>query len=222
MRTTKAFTLIELLVVIAIIMILASIALPVINSAVISAQKADCLGRLRQIGLAMQEYAGQHKQRYPPHRSNDHGPHWNDAATFALYPSYIDNRETFYCPISYPRYNPDTYWDKPGGEVWDYVWGYQYMGNYHVAGQVFYPDVATVVPKRMGQETGNKDLAILQDNVWHSVSGGHYNGAHPCRSYDPRAPIDVNVYFYDGRAERRLFSSLSLRCANGQSYYYWP
>lgn len=54
----KAFTLIELLVVIAIISILAAILFPVFARAKEAAKKTQDAGNVRQIGMAMQIYAG--------------------------------------------------------------------------------------------------------------------------------------------------------------------
>ncbi|MDP0496062.1 MAG: DUF1559 domain-containing protein [Verrucomicrobiota bacterium JB024] len=64
-RGKAAFTLIELLTVIAIIGVLAGIIVAITGRASTSAQDVACTSNLRQIGLAVQLYGGEHKI-YPP------------------------------------------------------------------------------------------------------------------------------------------------------------
>ena len=61
----RAFTLVELLVVIAIIAILAALLLPTLTNAKGAGKRAACLSNLRQIGIAIEMYAGEGDGKIP-------------------------------------------------------------------------------------------------------------------------------------------------------------
>ncbi len=69
-QAKMAFTLIELLVVVAIIGILASLLLPALKSAREAARRTACLSNLRQVGLAVGQYAIDFGGRLPPSAVN--------------------------------------------------------------------------------------------------------------------------------------------------------
>ena len=64
-RLRRGFTLIELLVVISIIAVLASLIAPAVQSARRAARKLECLNNIRQVGIAMQNFASANNGQLP-------------------------------------------------------------------------------------------------------------------------------------------------------------
>ncbi len=86
----RGFTLIELLVVIAIIAILIGLLLPAVQKVREAAARMSCQNNLKQMGLAVHNFANVHNDRVPMLGEAEEGGHW----TAFLLP-YIEQEPTF-------------------------------------------------------------------------------------------------------------------------------
>lgn len=114
-RCRRGFTLIELLVVISIIAILVSLLLPAVQRAREAARSIQCRSNLRQIAIALHNYADVHKGYMPFHVGEGDMTDKSQSAMFALLPFCEDNPMMYRCPSDIGSVEDATpFWDTYG------------------------------------------------------------------------------------------------------------
>ena len=109
MTHKRAFTLIELLVVIAIIAILAAILFPVFAKAREKARQSSCSSNVKQLGLAILQYAQDYDETYPHVYDDGFTPALRIIWADKIYP-YAKSRQVYGCPSANPNMAPAGGW----------------------------------------------------------------------------------------------------------------
>ena len=133
---SKGFTLIELLVVMAIISILSAILLPALVRARIAARSAACKSNLRQVGLAVQMFMGEHKEYYPPVCDNSFLKFWWGKRLGYGKTAPIDRKKGYLAAYlaggeigKCPQFQPDRFELVAAGATSGYAYNSYYVGG---------------------------------------------------------------------------------------------
>jgi prepilin-type N-terminal cleavage/methylation domain-containing protein/prepilin-type processing-associated H-X9-DG protein len=162
-----AFTLVELLVVIAIIGVLVALLLPAVQAARGAARRTHCANNMRQIGLAIHQYADVHKGRFPKMWHGDEKI--TNSWIFSLAPHLESVDEIRLCPDDLERI------EKPDGRQTSYALN-GYLRKPTEVEQLVYPETVPDFASKL-QELSETHSTIVMFEAGDMV-GTHFDHIH--------------------------------------------
>jgi prepilin-type N-terminal cleavage/methylation domain-containing protein/prepilin-type processing-associated H-X9-DG protein len=230
-RRARGFTLIELLVVIAIIAILAALLLPALTAAKEKSRRVKCLSNLRQVGIALNIYSMDFKDRFPYTKTT--GGEWLWDLDRPMRDLLVDagaKRDILYCAAFHAAYktaigNIDQWWNfGASGCVISYSCLILRDG----------PDPANMIAPKYFRDkitvTNASEVELFADVVIQEDTGSFTQirstsaivPYHTTSHLSGSQPAGANVLFADGHASWRKFRDMQIRYkVNGSRPIFW-
>ena len=174
-RPRRGFTLVELLVVIAIIAVLAAIIFPVFEKAREKGRQASCASNLRQLGSAIDMYAQDCDETFPPLVQRGVTSWIWDVLT-----PYVRNTQVYTCPSG--KITPCSGGTCTRSGYWQQGYSYGYNDNWSTQTGVSYSPWGRtadllhlgLLGRPMSQVTYPSETVLCQDSLCYELDGTYF------------------------------------------------